>query len=41
MDVRLLCLFVLLGRGLGDELIDRPEESKRLWCVIVYDLETS
>jgi hypothetical protein len=32
---------VLLGRGLCDELITRPEESYRLWCVIVCDLETS
>jgi len=32
---------VLSGRGLCDELITRPEESYRLWCVIVYDLETS
>jgi len=30
---------VLSGRGLCDELITRPEESYRLWCVIVYDLE--
>jgi len=29
------------GRGLCDELITRPEESYRLWCVIVCDLETS
>jgi hypothetical protein len=29
---------VLSGRGLCDELISRPEESYRLWCV-VYDLE--
>jgi len=29
----------LSGRGLCDELITRPEESYRLWCVIVYDLE--
>ena len=29
------------GRGLCDELITRPEESYRLWCVVVYDLETS
>jgi len=28
------------GRGLCDELITRPEESYRLWCV-VCDLETS
>ena len=32
---------VLLGRGLCDELITRPEESYRLWCVVVCDLETS
>ena len=32
---------MLSGRGLCDELITRPEESYRLWCVIVYDLETS
>jgi len=31
--------FVLSGRGLCDELIARPEESYRLWCIIVYDLE--
>ena len=32
---------VLSGRGLCDELITRPEESYRLCCVIVCDLETS
>ena len=32
---------VLSGRGLCDELITRPEQSYRLWCVVVYDLETS
>ena len=32
---------MLSGRGLCDELITRPEESFRLWCVVVYDLETS
>jgi len=32
---------VLLGRGLCDELITRPEESYRLWCVVVCDLETT
>jgi hypothetical protein len=32
---------VLSGRGLCDELITRPEESYRLWFVIVCDLETS
>ena len=31
---------VLSGRGLCDELITRPEESYRLWCV-VCNLETS
>jgi len=30
---------VLSGRGLCDELITRPEESCRLWCVVVCDLE--
>ena len=32
---------MLSGRGLCDELITRAEESYRLWCVVVYDLETS
>ena len=32
---------VLSGRGLCDELITRPEESYRLCCVVVCDLETS
>jgi len=31
----------LSGRGLCDELITRPEESCRLCCVVVCDLETS
>ena len=31
---------VLSGRGLCDELITRPEESYRLWCFVVCDLET-
>jgi len=30
---------VLSGRGLCDELIIRPEESCRVWCVIECDLE--
>jgi hypothetical protein len=30
---------VLSGRGLCDELITRPEESYRLWCVVVCGLE--
>jgi hypothetical protein len=32
---------VLSGRGLCDELITRPEESYRMWCVVVCDLETA
>ena len=32
---------MLSGGGLCDELITRPEESYRLWCVVVCDLETS
>jgi hypothetical protein len=32
---------VLSGRGLCDELITRPEESHRLWCIVLCDLETS
>ena len=32
---------MLSGRSLFDELITRPEESYRLCCVVVYDLETS
>jgi len=32
---------VLSGRGLCDELISRPEESYRLWCVVVCDLEST
>jgi len=31
----------LSGRGLCDELITRPEESYRLCCVVMCDLETS
>ena len=31
---------VLSGRGLCDGLITRPEESYRLWCVVVCDQET-
>jgi len=40
MDICRKC-FVLSGRGLCDELITRPEEYSRLWCVVVCDLETS
>jgi hypothetical protein len=32
---------VLQGRGLCDELITHPEDSYRLWCFVVCDLETS
>ena len=32
---------VLSGRGICDELITRPEESYRMLCVVVCDLETS
>jgi len=32
---------VLSGRGLCDELITHTEESYRLWCVVVYYLESS
>ena len=32
---------VLSGRGICDELFTHPEESYRLWCVVVCDLETS
>ena len=31
---------VLSGRGLCDDLITRPEESYRVWCVVICDLET-
>jgi len=31
----------LSGRGLCDELITHPEESYRLWCVVVCDQETT
>ena len=33
--------WVLSGRGICDELITRPEESHRLWCVVVCDLQSS
>ena len=32
---------MLSGRGLCDEPITRPEESYRMCCVFVCDLETS
>jgi len=31
----------LSGRGLSDELTNRPSETYRLWCVVVCDLEIS
>ena len=34
-------IVVLSGSGLCDGLITRLEESYRLWCVVVRDLETS
>jgi len=33
--------YVLSSRGLCDELITRPEDSYRLWCVVLCDQETS
>ena len=38
MYVCLMC-YVLSGRSLCDELIARPEESYRMWCVVVCDLD--
>jgi len=32
---------VLLGTGLCDKLTTRPEESYRLWCVLVCGLENT
>ena len=40
MVVRCECC-VLSGRGLCDGLITRPEESCRLWCFLMCDLEIS
>ena len=40
MPVRCEC-YVLSCRGLCDGPITRPEESCRLWCVVVCDLEIS
>ena len=40
MDVCCECC-VLSGKGLCDGPITHPEESCRLWCVVVCDLETS
>ena len=33
--------YVLSGGDLCDELITRPDESYRLWCAVVCDLQTS
>ena len=41
MDICLLWVSFLSGRGLCNELITRPEGSCRLCCVVVCDLETS
>ena len=41
MDVCRTEFCMLSSRSIGDELITRPEESYRLWCVVVYDPETS
>jgi hypothetical protein len=41
MDVYLLRVLCIVSRGLCDELITRPEESYRLCCVVVCDLEIS
>lgn len=32
---------VMSSRDLCDELITRPADPKRVWCVVVRDLETS
>ena len=32
---------LLSGIGLYDELITRPEDSYRLWCIVIFDLETA
>ena len=40
MDVCCECC-MFSGRGLCDELLTPPDESYRLWCVVVCDLETS
>jgi hypothetical protein len=41
MDVCLLWVLCLSGRGLCDGPIPRPEESYRMWCDNVCDLATS
>ena len=41
IDVCRLFVFFVLGRGPCDELFTRPEQSYRLWCVVLCDLKTS
>ena len=41
MDVCLLWVLSVVRLRTFDELITHPEESYRLWCVVVCDLETS
>jgi hypothetical protein len=41
MDVCLMLVLCVVRYSLCEGLIPRPEESYRLWCVIVCDLETS
>ena len=41
MNICLCECCVSSGRSLYDGPIPRPEEFYRLWCVILYDLETS
>ena len=42
-DIYVFCCwcFVLPGINLCSELITRPEDSYRVWCVVVCDLEIS
>jgi hypothetical protein len=35
-----VCVVCCVGRDLCDWLITRLEESYRLWCVVMCDLET-
>ena len=42
LDIDVCCeCCAFSGRGLSDELITPPEESYRLWCVVVCVLEIS
>jgi len=40
-DLDICCECCFLGIGLCDGPITRPEESYRVWCVVVCDLESS